>query len=45
MTSNYKVTHILREGNSSTDFMAVGGSKNIEAEYIMGTYFSAVRSY
>ena len=30
------MSHILHEGNASADFMAVGGSIGIAAEYIAG---------
>jgi len=33
MTTEWKASHILQKGNSSTDFMTVGGSKSIEATY------------
>ena len=35
MLDEWKVSHIFREGNSPSDFMAVGGSKGIVAEYVM----------
>ena len=35
-TTERRVTHILRESNSATYFMAVGGYKRIETEYAMG---------
>ena len=35
LLNEQRVSHILCEGNSLADFMAVGGAKRLAAEYIM----------